>query len=195
MQKRDSIIRVIIIILFAIFLIYFCLQGFEKKLTGKDVSSTLGNLSAQVSSYVSCTWSDAALNVSFGTELNPGDSDVNATRNNDQPDNGTSYNVTIDEFTNELVNITIKGDHLVSGVNIIEIGNISWASNATSSNGINMASENSHITLTDYDNLTKIASNAAIGSSAWYRFWVDLPPSQVAGSYIGNYTMKCEAAT
>jgi hypothetical protein len=194
MQKRDLILLLAFIAL--ILALYLYVPAFKNEITGLATSSQVGNLSLDITTYIACTWSDAALNVSFGTNLNPGRNDYNGTKNYDQPGNGTAYNVTIDPLGNKQVNISVKGDHLISGINKIYIGNVTWFSNTTASNGTNMIPVGSKVMLTSYDKNTTnwVATNLDITNTTWYRFWIDLPAAQIAGSYLGNYTMLCEEA-
>lgn len=194
MQKRGWIL----IILLALILLTAYAYGpaIKNEITGL-VTSQLGNLSATITTMVSCTWSDQALNVSFGDSLNPGTDNYNGSRNWAEADGWSSYNITVDTLSNKQANITIKGDHMVSGLNKIYIDNVTWMSNTTNGTGPNMLPPGSKILLTDYDKNASnyIAVAEPIGSSVWYRFWLDVPASQVAGNYLGNYTMQCEAAT
>jgi hypothetical protein len=156
--------------------------------------SQLGNLSAGVQTFVTCTWSDSALDVSFGSNLNPGDSDLNATQNyilENGGENGTGYNVSVGDLTTANVNITILGSDLVDGSNLIGIGNVTWASNETANNGTNMI-PGSSTSVTG--SAVNIASNVAPSSSVHYRFWLDIPSGIVQGSYEGNYTVECAEA-
>ena len=47
----------------------------------------------------------------------------------------------------------------------------------------------SGIALTGAD--TNVRSNIAAGNTMHYRYWLDIPITTVAGSYVGNYTMVC----
>lgn len=160
-------------------------------------TSQVGNFSAGVATYLSCTWSDSALGVSFGSNLNPGTNDINSTGNYNASYSGnwTMYNVTVDSLSNVAANITIRGESLVSGSNIIGVTNITWASNTTAGNGSNLAPTGSIVLNQTYNEVNKISSGETVGSSVWYRFWVDIPSGAVAGSYSGNYTMQCSQAT
>ena len=178
-----------IVIFFFIFNYFFTTQ---RSIIGG--SSQIGNLSAGISTFISCTWSNAALDVSFGTTINPGVNDINATQNYNQIGNGTAYNVTVDVLSNVNVDLLIKGENLVSGVNVIGIGNVSWMSNTSNANGTNMIPGNSVSLNTSYNTINKVASNRPVGSSTWYRFWFDIPQSQVAGAYNGNYSQQCQQA-
>ena len=157
-------------------------------------TSQVGNLTVGVTTYVSCIWSNDALNVSFGSSLNPGSADNNATKNyayNQPNTNGTNYNVSVDTITNVNVNVTVKGADLVAGANVLGVTNVSWWSNQTSSNSTYIIASNAIPVTTAYNLTYPVASALAPGSTAWFRFWLDVPNGQVAGSYVGNYTQQC----
>lgn len=157
-------------------------------------TSQVGNLSAGVGTFISCTWSNEALAVSFGTSLNPGTNNINATNNYNGTNVHTLYNVTVDTLSNVNVNITMKGNHLISGANTIGVTNVTWHSNTTSPNSTDMIESNS-IVLTDaYNTANPIAGNEAIGSTVWFRLWLDVPSGQIAGTYTGNFTQQCQQA-
>jgi len=201
MQKRVNLGALLFIAIILVLGIY--LYGINKaEITGL-ATSQLGNMTAIITTLVSCTWSDQALNISFGSNLNPGTNDYNGSRNyaetiltGNPTGNWTSYNITVDTFSNKQANITIKGDHFRAGTNVIYISNATWFSNTTMGNGTNMIPTSSNLLYTDYDkNTTKyVAVSEPIGSSVWYRFWLDIPGQQLAGTYVGNYTMQCEDA-
>jgi hypothetical protein len=159
-------------------------------------TSQVGNLSANIATYISCTWSNDALAISFGSNLNPGTYDINATQNfNLTTFNNTFYNVTVDTFSNVAANITVKGENLVSGGNVIGVTNITWASNGTNANGTNMISSNGIVLNTTFNIGNAVGVARGVGSTTHFRFWVDIPNGTVAGSYTGNYTMQCSGAT
>lgn len=162
-------------------------------ITGR-ATSQVGNLSAGVATYISCTWSNEALAVSFGTSLNPGTSDYNGTQNYASAGNGSAYNVTVDTLSNVAANITIRGTNLTSGSNTIAAGNVSWQSDTIAANGTNMAPGNSTALTTAFSAAAPVAANEPVGSAVWFRFWLDIPAGQVAGSYAGTYTMQCQEA-
>lgn len=154
------------------------------------VDSQLGNLTAAVQTYIACTWSTATLDVDFGTSLNPGDSDLNATDNN-LTNPGTGYNVTVSDLSTDNVDVTILGDNLVDGANDILVGNVTWALNDTDADGANLVAVGSTaLTGAGVDMATAIAPDTPL----FYRFWLDIPSSTVAGNYVGNYTIQCEIA-
>src|SRR3989344_5356293 len=179
---------------------------------------------------ISCIWSDAALNISFGEGLSQSLSQgviYNASKNfegyiggsnQNVGINWTHYNVTADSTNTAPVNITIKGDHLLSGSNVLGITNITWMTNETNGNATDVSGELWNFTYLGKNvkdsnfegfNLTLIkdgdpklavrnrnfSNQLTAGSSMWYRFWLHVPTAQIQGSYVGNYTMECSAAS
>lgn len=197
-MKRERTVSFIFIIIAAIILfglIYLLFQIPEIGITGYATTDfQLGNLTVGVQTYIACTWSSSTLNVSFGTSLDPGSTGVNASQNyimDGSPNNGTGYNVTVDVLSTAAADMTITGDDLIYSGNVLGIGNVSYASNSTDFNGTNMIySGSTNITGSPVD----IITNEAVGSTAWYRLWIDLPAGVVAGNYVGNYTIQCEEA-
>jgi hypothetical protein len=92
-------------------------------------------------------------------------------------------------------NITIKGENFVSGANVIGVTNITWASNITLANGTNMISGNGIILNSSFNPVNTVGTARAIGSTTYFRFWLIVPNGTIAGSYTGNYTQQCQAAT
>ncbi|HLC86302.1 MAG TPA: hypothetical protein VJG30_03385 [Candidatus Nanoarchaeia archaeon] len=149
MQKKGF---VTILTLFVLFLVLGLLIGYFftsdsgiGKITGA-ATSTVGNFTANVVSGIACTWSNAALNVSFGGGLAQSLTQgavYNASKNYEGyiggglqilGHNWTLYNVTADSTNTDSVNITMSGRHLQSGANILGITNVTWMSNQTNGN-------------------------------------------------------------
>ena len=194
---NDTIIAVLILIVVFVSFFYYYTEHASSQISGA-ATSQVGNLSANIQTYISCTWSSPALNVSFGATLNPGDTNVNATRNYNETHNATSYNVSVDALSNVQANITLQGADLMSGASVFGVSNISWQSNTTLNNGTDMngtANTTSWVLRYSYDLVNKVAVAEPIGSVVFYRFWMDVPSAQVAGVYTGNYTMQCTQAT
>jgi len=160
-------------------------------LTGHATSdSQVGNLSAGVQTYMACVWSSPTLNIDFGNSLNPGTSDINGTDNYIMSP-GTGYNVTVSGISTSNANITILGNDLVDGANVIGVGNITWQASTTSNIDAALVPTGSNpITGAVVD----IATNIAPSSATYYRFWMDVPSDSVAGNYVGNYTIECKEA-
>ena len=174
---------------------------------------------------LACTWSNDALNVTFGYGSSPSLSQgavYNASKNFEgyigagtqtAGVNWTTYNITADSTNTVAVNITISGSHMQAGANILGIGNITWMTNETNGNGTDASGQHNFTYMGENNfegfNLSLIAdgdpklalrnrnfsNNLAIGSTAWYRFWLRVPENQIQGTYVGNYTMTCAAAS
>jgi hypothetical protein len=159
-------------------------------------TSQIGNFSANVATYLACTWSDPALSITFGSNLNPGDLDINATGNQNVTyvGNYSMYNVTVSTISNVQANITMLGADFVSGSNLIGVNNITWASNSTQGNATNLVPSSSTQLNISYNQQQKVAVAESIGSTVWYRFWLDIPNGSIAGSYTSNYTQLCSQA-
>lgn len=186
-------VTIAVFLLGALIIAGFVFLGPFNDITGYATSdSQVGNLSASIQTYMACTWSDETLDVSFGSLLNPGTNDVNATQNYAGTDGGTLYNVSVDALSTANADILIKGNSMVDGANEIGVGNITWASSTTSASdnaSMNPASSTS-LTVSD----TTLATSISPESNAHYRFWLDIPIGTVAGNYIGNYTITCQEA-
>jgi hypothetical protein len=158
-------------------------------------SSQVGNLSVGVETYMACTWSNDALNVSFGQNQDPGNNGTNATGNYNitvwDPNNGTTYNVTLADINTANADLEILGADLYSGANFFLVENVSYDTNATNASGINMIYENSVAITNSY---VDMETNQAAGTDIHFRFWLDVPIGTVAGTYVGNYTQRCSEA-
>jgi hypothetical protein len=192
MGERGDLVKNAVFILGIIMIIVGAVSIFVgTKNTGFATSdSQVGNLSASVQTYIACTWSNSALAVDFGPSLNPGENDIEATEN-DALVNGTGYNVTVDPLTTSNVNISISGNDLVDGGNSIGIGNITFDSSTADADDAGMVAAGSTPVTTSAQ---IVQSDVASGTTAYYRFWLDVPTGTVAGSYEGNYTIQCEQA-
>ena len=151
-EKREMIshndtILVFALLLLSLLFLYFTPSMLPSLGSGAITgyaTSQVGNFSASIATFVACTWSTPALAISFGSSLNPGNNDTNATLNyaGGVPVTATFYNVTVDTLSNTNVNVTIKGDTFVSGANKITIGNVTWVSNVTTANATLMSPGN-----------------------------------------------------
>lgn len=198
MTSHNDTILVFALLILSLLFLYFTPSMLPSLGSGAITgyaTSQVGNLSAGVATFIACTWSNPSLAVSFGSSLNPGNNDTNATQNYAGTSTATFYNVTVDTLSNTNVNITIKGETFISGANKIEIGNVTWSSNVTVSNATLMSPENGVILTSSFNTIQPLGFNIGEGNTVWYRFWMDIPTTAVAGSYLGNYTQQCVAST
>lgn len=183
MWKRGLILFFILIGMLGFFF------GHETQLTGLPVSG-VGNITVNIISAVACTVSSNAQSISFGTDLDAGAA-YNASQNYAGTDTSTSYNITNDATSTTTVNISIKGSDFISGSNRVGVGNISWTSNTTIGNGSNLNYPGIANISTSFDTTNRIALDEPIDSTVWYRLWLNIPSTTAAGTYTGNYTLRC----
>ncbi len=125
---------------------------------------------------LSITISNVLTNVQFGS-LNPGTTNNAAVNNTND-----AYNITCSN-TGANCNISIKGnDNLYASANVIGIGNVSW-------NQTNTVSGEKALTLS-YEIINVSLPDA---QTQKIYFWLDVPNNQVAGSYLGNFTILGQA--
>jgi len=225
-----SIVLLLIIFITLGFILGYTLFNDDYNSITGAATSTVGNLTANVVTAVACTWSNAALNVSFGEGISQSLSQgpvYNASKNfegyigggaQNVGINWTHYNITADITNTDSINISIKGQHLLIGINTLGVGNITWMSNESNGNGTDASGvirnftylgssaagqnfEGFNLTLIN-DGDTKLASRnrnfsnqLTAGSTVWFRFWLHVPRGQIGGKYVGNYTQTCTAAT
>ncbi|MBS3125502.1 hypothetical protein J4211_04620 [Candidatus Woesearchaeota archaeon] len=158
-------------------------------LTGSAIVQ-VANFTVGVDTFLACVWSSSSLNISFGTDLSPGVAFYNAS-DNYGVGNATGYNVTVDQISNINVNVTVKGEPLISGTNSIGIGNVTWQSNVSDANGSNLVQGGSIPLTSSFNVVNPVASALAPAGVVHFRVWMSVPGGQVAGSYAGNYTMQC----
>lgn len=127
-----------------------------------------------IASTLSITISDALTDVRFGSLLNPGTLNNNATNNSI-----SAYNITCD-YPSGNCNISIKGNgNMISGSNTLGIGNVSW-------NQVNDPSTEKILTL-NYNVINATLPHLATQD---IYLWIDIPNGQVAGDYKSNFTIQ-----
>ena len=190
-RRHSGYILVLFVIIVAIIAFtFYTSPEISPTITGA-ASTSVGNLTVGIQTYVSCSISTDTANVSFGTNLDPGDSDVNATLNF-VGDTSTYYNISASALNNLDANVTIKGENLISGANVIGVGNVTWKS--ADNNTATWQVSGSIPIETDYDAANPVAFNLAAESTKYLRFWIDVPAEQVSGNYAGNFSLYCTQA-
>ena len=199
-ESHSNTILVFALLILSLLFLYFTpsmLPSMGRGAITGYATSQVGNLTGTVATTVACVWSTPALSVSFGTTLTPGNNDTNATLNyaGGVPVSATYYNVSVDSLSNSNVNITIKGEDFISGVNKIAVSNVTWVSNVSIANSTLMSPTNSIVLTSSFNTTSPVGFNIAQPNTVWFRFYMDVPPGAVAGAYVGNYTQQCVAAT
>lgn len=152
--------------------------NFSSNLTGTGSNLTANTTINIIGQALSITISDSLANIQFGSSLTPGNNNTAAINNSDN-----AYNVTCSNAGGNC-NITIQaGDEMRSGINMINISNISW-------NRLNNL--NTEINLTR--SLQIINNTLPDGKAQLLYFWLDIPGGIPAGTYKSNFTITGTAS-
>jgi hypothetical protein len=149
--------------------------------------------SFNVTTSVICSFSN--LNISFGS-LDP-EIYKNASLNYAGASGETFYNLTSDSNIN--VNVTHQSTDLdctsqnCLGLSI-DVRNVTWQSNVSSAIGENMNFGNGVALQNNFDLNNKVAESLAVSDSAHLRYWIGIEKGLGGGTYVGNYTIRCEQA-
>jgi hypothetical protein len=103
--------------------------------------------------------------------------------------NETRFFLTVDIDSNVYVDFCIKAnDSLRAGSNFIGLGNYTWANSTAPTNASFPPFTARKALINDtYDNATE---NIGRGNSSYYRFWLDVPGDQDAGTYVNQINFK-----
>jgi hypothetical protein len=146
-------------------------------------------ITVTVATNLGFTISDAlAVGVGFG-EVDPGSTNNNASENYAGANNGTKYNLSITSTTNVDVDVATKATDLTNQTYAIGVGNVSWASNATTDATWPSLDYEKAFQL-NYDNTTLVGDNLVADESRHLRFWLDIPATQRALTYSGFMYIK-----
>jgi len=208
--SKEKILLLPILAIVAIVSAYFLspFRGYSG--TGFASSAlSMGNLSAFITTYQSCSFGNYVLNVTFGTSLSP-TFVYNASQNQGCTNTFSCYNVTVNTLSNSRSNISMNGTDfkatgVLGGTNTLGIGNVSWYSNwsanaeSAGSGGSDTNGTLLYVKSFPNYNLSAVLNRArpiwnwtTIGSTVYWRFWLRVPEGQVAGAYWGNFTVMCE---
>lgn len=138
-----------------------------------------------VSAYVAISLSTNWSAIEFGN-LNPNTADNNASHNNDGAGGGTSYWVTVSNDSNMGADLCIWDSWPLnsSGGDVIGNGNYTWDDDASQTGP---ALPGTAMTTTP----TKTGvTNIQPGNRDYFRFWLDIPPGQPAGTYSNTVYIR-----
>jgi len=167
-------------------------------LSGVDTSSITGEAtiadvttSAVIANYFAI---NASINmttdgIKFDIESLPA-TNSNATANYDYDNNSiTQFYLTVEDDSNVNVDFCIKANaHLTSGGNTISIGNYTYSNSSMTNLTLPApASGDTELIISEY-NKTEIGVGQ--GNSTYYRFYLDVPASQPAGTYSNTINFK-----
>lgn len=184
-MKREEWLLILLIGIFLFSIVMFF--SHKSIFTGNVTESTTS--SVVISQYFSIAMStNLQSGISFGTQTSQGESNVNATSNYDGGSSGSTYYINVSSDSNTAVNFTIAADGPLNttGGDEIGLGNESYYFSTTTdaSNPI----VGSEVSLTTSP--VAAGSSIAIGTSVYYRFWLDIPAGVAVGTY--NNTINFE---
>jgi hypothetical protein len=177
--------------LFLGFLIFVCLILFlinNLSISGLvSESSTPSNVTVQKSLAIdfSTNLSDGIL---FGTVNVLPATNINASHNYDNIDNGSSFYAIVSEDSNVNVDFCIKanGNLTSSDLDVLGLGNETYSFyNSTNSTHPDLDLETSLTT-----SYVKSGEDIKIGENNYYRFWLDIPGAQPSGDYTNLVYFK-----
>jgi hypothetical protein len=147
--------------------------NFDSDNLGVDSNVTASMGLSIINPTLSITLSPELTNVNFGSSLNP------ATANNPAlGDSSNSYTITCNYEPGSCNVSMAANNHLISGINTIGIGNITWASQNNPNSGAQMSLNYSVVNGSLFDNATQPVY-----------FWLNVPGGQIAGDYKSNFTI------
>ncbi len=156
-----------------------------------DAATTSVNTTseANINVYFAITMSsNLSDKIDFGNINNTGQR-YNATNINYNSNNQTAYFINVSADSSTPVNFTINASDFKSiGGTTMGVANEEFNYNV----GTNSEAEPSE-TYTDLSTTPAEAGDANVGETVYYRFWLDVPAAQDAGTYTNNVTFKAES--
>ncbi len=183
---KKLVYRSSLFILIFLTLILLFVQN-SKLITGYSSYNLTSNVT--LNKFLSVDFSEDLTNgIYFGSiDILPS-TNTNASHDYDKLNNGTGYYINVSTDSNTNVDFCIKGGgNMISPANdVILLANESY-SNSTLTNS-SIPSLNQKISLTT--SYIKSGDNVLIGSSNYYRFWLDIPTAQPSGDYNNTIYFK-----
>jgi len=153
------------------------LSGFATTAT----SSVIG--AANISSYYAVSMStDLTNDITFSSLIH--NTNDNSASSNNYGSSASGYYLTLDADSNTATKTCIKGANFY-GPERLGLGNLTWNSSTSSSSTV-PATPGTAMTTSYVTSQTSISP----GDKDYYRFWMDVPSGQTAGSYNTTVTFK-----
>ncbi len=189
MEKMEEFEKKLNIFLAFVVLASFFLFFFESiNITGYATQgSTVSNVT--IAKYLAIAFgNNLSEGIRFGTVNTLPAVNVNASHNYDGANFSTTYNILVSTDSNSRVDFCIKANHGLQdpALDVIGLGNETYSAyNMTNLTRPRLSAEKSMTT-----SYFKAINNTAVGSSSYWRFWLDIPAAQPAGNY--NNTVSFE---
>ena len=160
----------------------------NSRVTGNMIEGTTWS-NVTIAKYLSIAFSSSlASGIDFGNVQSLPLVNVNGSHNYDGSGNATNYYIEVSPDSNTAVDFCVvaSGDLQTSALDTLGLSNESYAASSTSDSATPaLASE---VTLTT--GYVKAISSVATNSSAYWRFWLDVPAAQPTGSYNNTVSFK-----
>ncbi|MFA5953203.1 MAG: hypothetical protein WC812_01290 [Candidatus Pacearchaeota archaeon] len=195
MKKKGVIFYRLILILILLAVIVLLIVQNLPKVTGNSITgfATSGNTTSNVTitSYLSIAFCDnLSTGIWFGEVASLPVTNQNGTHNADGASSGSTYclNVSADSNTNVDFCTKASGNLTTTGADVIVLANETW-NNATTTDATTPSYATENILTTDY---VKSGGNVASDGTGvnYYRFWLDIPGGQAAGTYNNTVFFK-----
>ena len=185
-KGKKNIYRAVLLIVLFLCLVFLWLQ--DTIFTGHaSIEETFSNVSVTKSLAILFS-SNLSAGIQFGDVAILPSTNINATQNYGDPDNGTEYYINVSTDGNTAVDFCIKagGDLTSLASDVLGVGNETY-SNATLTNS-SVPELSSEVALSL--SYVKSGYNIAVGSVDYYRFWLDVPTAQPSGDYNNTISFK-----
>lgn len=172
-MKRDEKFLAVLLLLMAGYLLL------GSNVMADQVTSSPSNVT--VSAYVAIGLSNNFTSIEFGS-VSPLDTDVNGSHNYDGLSTNSSYIVTVSSDSNQASYLCVRDNWALNSSGGDIIGNTNYAWNASTTGGPSSPIlPGTAITTSNVD--ANGASTVAVGQNLTFRFWLDIPAAQAAGTY------------
>ncbi|MEI6058922.1 MAG: hypothetical protein WCP89_04080 [archaeon] len=185
-MKKESVLLVFFVLLFVVSISMLVLVN--SQITGHATSiGTTSNVTLINSLSIDLS-TNLAEGIMFGKLSSTGTYNNNATHNYDGVSNVSTMfvNVSADSSVNVDLCLNANQSLISEGGDIIDIGNETWANSSINTLEDPALGERRAFTLSG----VKTGVDVAKGSSNYYRFWLDIPLGQKAGTYSNNVTFE-----
>jgi type II secretory pathway pseudopilin PulG len=155
-----------------------------------DVTQTTLS-SVTINEYVAIGMSNnLSSGIAFGS-LDPNTNNNNATYNFYINNNQTGYYINVSSDSNVDVDICVGvNETLEYGSYHIENGNYTWVNSTANATDNEWLLVGNSVAMTLDSAYTKGGENIAPGNNNWFRFWLDIPLGQAAGTYVNQASFK-----
>ena len=183
-ESKSKSVGASLFVIFMLFAAMSYIQPGSFGVTGYATSATQTAVSTAIITKNVAIQANNLDTIEWSTELVP-NTDDNAAEHNADGDGGVAtYYISMAPNNSVDVDFCINATNLTSGVNTIALGNYTLSNSTTSSPP---AAADSEAFTEDF---VKQIEGVTSSQSVYYRFWLDIPAQQPAGTYTNTVTFK-----